>query len=217
MINNKGIFMPVFVVLVLLLLSVTSISLYLSNKKALDLHIGNRATEVYSVYQKAEDALLYIDKSAEYSFYKSISQNMNNLDTNCGAEEGYTLLVLGEDTCFLDDNIIKVKFEVAFNKYISEYLNLYKDLNLKDIKYNLDLDREKVNGKSDKEIVIEDNNIIYTIKTSFMFKNLNKNFSLKNNGKFFMLDIDTGYKYGINKEKLILKFGLDFETNPLFR
>ena len=48
-------------------------------------------------------------------------------------------------------------------------------------------------------------------------KNLNKNFSLKNNGKFFMLDIDTGYKYGINKEKLILKFGLDFETNPLFR
>jgi len=241
--------MPVFVVLVLLLLSVTSISLYLSNKKALDLHIGNRATEVYSVYQKAEDALLYIDKSAEYSFYKSISQNMNNLDTNCGAEEGYTLLVLGEDTCFLDDNIIKVKFEVAFNKYISEYLNLYKDLNLKDIKYNLDLDREKVNGKSDKEIVIEDNNIKYTIKPSFMFKNsfdvkkafmdanneikkvyvlcksdkscwdknLNKNFSLKNNGKFFMLDIDTGYKYGINKEKLILKFGLDFETNPLFR
>lgn len=247
--NKKGIFIPIFVVFTLLLLSTSAVFLYISNKKSIEFHVGGRSSEIFSTYSNAEKALFYIDKSAEFSFYKSINNNMNNLDTKCGEKEGYDLLVLGTDTCFLDNDFIKTRFETVFNKYMSEYLNLYKDLSLKDITFDLDFIDKKIIGRSTSKILVDKNNIKYTMGPSFVFENsfdvnevfistsdkikriyvlcksdktcwenkLDKNFKLKNNGKFFMLDIDTGYKFGLNNEKLMLKFGLEFETNPLFR
>ena len=247
--NKKGIFALAFVLFMIILISYTSYLFYISERSSLYTPVGGKAVEIYSLYQKAEKALLFIDKSAEYSFDKSLIYNKNKLKTDCGTKNGYILLVLGDKTCFLDKEVLNNNFNDIFNLYISEYLSSYSDLDLKSLKYELNFNNKYIVGKANNKLKVELDNMVYTVDPSFRLKmnfdvekvfleasdkvkklyvlcgsdkncwdaNKGSDTIVQYNGKFFMLDINTGYKFGLLKDELILKFGLDFETNPLFR
>src|SRR3989344_1961647 len=155
MINNKGFFTIPLVVFMLIFIGFASYLFIISDKTSNYVHIGGTASNIFSAYQETEKALFFIDKSADYSVYKTL-RNVK-----------------------LDFNIKEV-FLDANNKLKEIYLSCKSDKNCWE-------------DKKTEGIIVQDN------------------------GKLFIIEVDTEHRFGLYDEKLVLRFGLNFETNPLFR
>jgi len=249
MINNKGFFTIPLVVFMLIFIGFTSYLFIISDKTSNYVHIGGTASNIFSVYQEAEKALFFIDKSAEYSVYKTLRNVNLDFKTNCGKKDNYILLVLGEQTCFFDENLFNNNFNSVFNNYLSDYTASYDKIDINNLIYTLEFSDYGVIGRSKELLVLNRSNITYSVEPSFKVKldfNIKEVFLdthnkikeiylscksdktcwedkkiegiiVQDNGKLFIIEVDTGHRFGLYDEKLVLRFGLNFETNPLFR
>ncbi|MBS3146363.1 hypothetical protein J4471_01565 [Candidatus Woesearchaeota archaeon] len=245
--SKKGIFSVIYVSLIALLITYTTYLFFFSEKSSSYIKVGETSSDVYRAYGISEKFLFFIDQSVKYASFDVIDNV--RLDTDCGFKENHALLLLGEQTCFLDDKKLTSYLNNSFNTYISQYLGLYNDLDLKNIVFDTKFEGDYIIGRSDTIIDIKVNNVSQQIKPSFTVKmdfdlkkgilestqevkrlytlcqgdkncwEINKKVDtiVEYKGKFFIITIDKNIKYGLKNKKLKLDFGLDFETNPLFR
>ncbi|MBN2567207.1 M23 family metallopeptidase [Candidatus Woesearchaeota archaeon] len=131
------IFVP-FVVIMLLAALITALVL-LSQKgdPFNERFIGMSQYEVIDAYQKGEDALLYIDLSAEHAArqalfdlgqgggYDLLGGTYNEEESPCGTYLGFASWGDTQKTCFPRPAQLEDAFEIYFSRNLDEYLNAY--------------------------------------------------------------------------------------------
>src|SRR3989344_5086277 len=131
--NKRGIFLPLFVIITALILSVLFYTVKTAVDEKQDL-IGLRATNLVKLYDETEKINIYLDLSAQYSSDKSariLAENGGYAENNrCEkTQDGYVIW----NTCpVLNPSL---EFETQFKKelkfYVDKYNSSYKNRDYK--------------------------------------------------------------------------------------
>ncbi len=130
--NKKAIFMPLFVILVLVISAYLSYNYVIDSTNTKKTIIGNISSELYSTYGETELKLFYIEQSAKSSAWQ-------------------TLKDLSE-TGFSDfDKNFKLKFNENLNKYLKS-----ENLPINNFDYEISASNTlEITGKAKAQILIE--------------------------------------------------------------
>lgn len=133
--------------IILILLITAFLTLYKKQNKFPEGYmIGERQFGLIKTYQKAEQALFYIDQSAKYSAYQTIydlGQKGGYETSDCGDYFGYNLWVSLDDKknpkeCYPEKEYAE-SFKSIFSKNLDEYLVRYPDVKIPKDNYDFSL------------------------------------------------------------------------------
>jgi len=161
--NKKATIFLTFVSIFILIAILFFYSNYGTKEEFVAKNPGKLQLDMLKTYQQAEKALLYIDLSAKYSANKTI-ENMKK------KQESFENLKCDGEDCEITKKQVYDAFSIEFNKYMDEYIEKYKDNEL----------------KQSEEIIIPKNNYDLLFKENHLIGIATENLKInKNNNNYF--------------------------------
>ena len=157
--NKKGFVLGVGILLVALVALTTAfvqltIKYDMENARGISYEIGELQFYLIDLYTKGEKLLLYVDKSADYSFDEALlffATKGFTAESECGEYQGYTLWKSENKDCFPEEEKINEDFILLFKNKFRTYLENYPVLafaqNNYEENYDFFLDIDEINKK----------------------------------------------------------------------
>lgn len=197
--KKKAMFFNISLVLITFGVLLTAY-LVMSNTGFIENPVGKKQSEIFSVYQKGENILLYIDESARFASYETIFELAENGGFSKTSECGTYSSLEGQEFNLLNHKAfcqpdIEKSFEDIFNKKIKKYLsNLPKigqiknyDIEYSDIDYIISIIDNSIIGISSESIIIKNKNTEYAINPNF---NIHLDYDFSDYSEYFIASKD---------------------------
>ena len=130
--------------------------------------IGKIQLDAIEKMGEGEKILFFIEKGAEYAVHEA-AYDLGKRHGGVRCQWGEYVIWRFEGECNPVDNI-EDKFKEYFNIHLNAYLSVLYEVYSVDARYNIsdiELEGGKIIGKSNKDIVLSDENVVYKIKPHF--------------------------------------------------